>query len=179
MAAPAVFSGDEKISAGGSLTAQTQPRIVRVISQPVEIVPEGVLFLLKNKDRPGIVGYLGTLMATPQCQHRQHELEPRYRRRPGARRPESRQRAPAGEIDEIQKDRTSATCASQNFSVRFPVFMNNLIFSPARRVTMAAGILMALAMAPACPVANAVSANPPAKDADLFPDPCRGHWQRI
>jgi D-3-phosphoglycerate dehydrogenase len=28
----------------------------------VEIVPEGVLCLLTNKDRPGIVGYLGTLM---------------------------------------------------------------------------------------------------------------------
>ncbi|HZQ46156.1 MAG TPA: ACT domain-containing protein, partial [Verrucomicrobiae bacterium] len=39
-----------------------QPRIVRINSQPVEIVPEGVLFIMTNKDRPGIVGYLGTLM---------------------------------------------------------------------------------------------------------------------
>ena len=28
----------------------------------MEIVPEGVLFLMNNKDRPGIVGYIGTLM---------------------------------------------------------------------------------------------------------------------
>jgi D-3-phosphoglycerate dehydrogenase / 2-oxoglutarate reductase len=28
----------------------------------VEIVPEGVLFFMTNKDRPGIVGQLGTLM---------------------------------------------------------------------------------------------------------------------
>jgi len=35
---------------------------VRVYSQPTEIVPAGVVLLLKNKDRPGIVGYLGTLM---------------------------------------------------------------------------------------------------------------------
>ena len=28
----------------------------------MEIVPEGVLFILNNKDRPGIVGHLGTLM---------------------------------------------------------------------------------------------------------------------
>ena len=41
-----------------------QPRIVRVNSQPVEIVPEGVLFLMNNKDRPGIVGYLGALMGS-------------------------------------------------------------------------------------------------------------------
>ena len=59
----AVYSGDQKISAGGTLYgAKRQVRIVRVNGQPVEIVPEGVLFFLTNKDRPGIVGYLGTLL---------------------------------------------------------------------------------------------------------------------
>ncbi len=59
----AVYSGKEKISAGGSVFgAKSLPRIVRLNSQPVEIVPEGVLFLMNNKDRPGIVGYIGTLM---------------------------------------------------------------------------------------------------------------------
>ncbi len=59
----AVFSGEEKISAGGSVFgAKNLPRIVRISGQPVEIVPEGVLFLMTNKDRPGIVGYIGTLM---------------------------------------------------------------------------------------------------------------------
>jgi len=59
----AVYSGEQKTSAGGTLYgAKHQPRIVRVNSQPVEIVPEGVLLFLTNKDRPGIVGYLGTLM---------------------------------------------------------------------------------------------------------------------
>ncbi len=59
----AVYSGDQKISAGGTLYgSKHQPRIVRINSQPVEIVPEGVLFIMTNKDRPGIVGYLGTLM---------------------------------------------------------------------------------------------------------------------
>jgi D-3-phosphoglycerate dehydrogenase len=56
-------SGDERISAGGSVFgARNLPRIVRLFSQPVEIVPEGVIFLMNNKDRPGIVGYIGTLM---------------------------------------------------------------------------------------------------------------------
>jgi D-3-phosphoglycerate dehydrogenase / 2-oxoglutarate reductase len=59
----AVHAGDQKISAGGTFYGtKNQPRIVRLNSQPVEIVPEGVLFLMTNKDRPGIVGYIGTLM---------------------------------------------------------------------------------------------------------------------
>jgi D-3-phosphoglycerate dehydrogenase len=63
----AVHSGAEKISAGGSVFgAKNLPRIVRLFSQPVEIVPEGVLFLMNNKDRPGIVGYIGTLLGKHQ-----------------------------------------------------------------------------------------------------------------
>ncbi|MGO8698634.1 MAG: phosphoglycerate dehydrogenase [Limisphaerales bacterium] len=59
----AVFSGEQKFSAGGSVFgAKSFPRIVRLNGQPVEIAPEGVLFLMNNKDRPGMVGYIGTLM---------------------------------------------------------------------------------------------------------------------
>ena len=36
---------------------------MRVYSQPTEIVPFGIVLLLRNKDRPGIVGHIGTLMA--------------------------------------------------------------------------------------------------------------------
>ena len=58
------FREDEKvISAGGTFFGSPDnPRIVRVFSQPTEIIPSGVVLLLKNKDRPGIVGYLGGLM---------------------------------------------------------------------------------------------------------------------
>lgn len=63
----AAYSGEERISAGGTLFGSKQePRIMRINSQPVEVVPSGVLFLLNNKDRPGIVGYLGTLMGRHQ-----------------------------------------------------------------------------------------------------------------
>lgn len=59
----AVYSGDQKVSAGGALFgANLQPRIVRINSQPVEVIPSGVVFLMNNKDRPGIVGYIGNLM---------------------------------------------------------------------------------------------------------------------
>lgn len=63
----AVWSDQQKFSAGGTFFgAQNKPRIVRVNSLPVEIVPQGVLFLMNNKDRPGIVGHIGTLMGKHQ-----------------------------------------------------------------------------------------------------------------
>ena len=55
--------GEKVISAGGTFFGSPDnPRIVRVFSQPTEIVPSGVVLLLSNKDRPGMVGYLGTLL---------------------------------------------------------------------------------------------------------------------
>jgi D-3-phosphoglycerate dehydrogenase len=60
-----IFSGDKKlISAGGTFFGSpNNPRIVRLFSTPVEIPISGTLLLLNNKDRPGIVGHLGTLLA--------------------------------------------------------------------------------------------------------------------
>jgi D-3-phosphoglycerate dehydrogenase len=60
----AVYSGKSKVSAGGTFFGSPDnPRIVRVLSRPTEIVPSGVVLLLMNKDIPGIVGQLGTLLA--------------------------------------------------------------------------------------------------------------------
>lgn len=58
------FQGDKKVmSAGGTFFGSpNNPRIVRLFSQPVEIVPNGILMLLNNNDRPGIVGHIGTLL---------------------------------------------------------------------------------------------------------------------
>jgi D-3-phosphoglycerate dehydrogenase / 2-oxoglutarate reductase len=56
-------NGTKLASAGGTFFGSPEnPRIVRVFSQPTEILPSGVVLLLNNKDLPGIVGYLGTLM---------------------------------------------------------------------------------------------------------------------
>jgi D-3-phosphoglycerate dehydrogenase len=59
------FSGGKKlVSAGGTFFGSpNNPRIVRLFSQSVEIPISGTLLLLNNKDRPGIVGYLGTLLS--------------------------------------------------------------------------------------------------------------------
>lgn len=60
-----VYQGDSKVSAGGTFFgANMNPRIVRLNSMPVEIDPEGVLCLVTNNDRPGLVGSLGTLLGS-------------------------------------------------------------------------------------------------------------------
>ncbi|MDE2643681.1 MAG: phosphoglycerate dehydrogenase [Verrucomicrobiota bacterium] len=57
------WAGEQKVSVGGSFFGLAQhPRIVRLNSQPVEIVPEGILFMMSNNDRPGIVGHLGSVL---------------------------------------------------------------------------------------------------------------------
>jgi D-3-phosphoglycerate dehydrogenase len=59
----AVWSSNSKVSIGGTFFgAKNEPRIVRVNSQPVEVTPSGAVLLLENKDRPGIVGHIGTLL---------------------------------------------------------------------------------------------------------------------
>ncbi len=55
-------AGDTMASAAGTFFG-SQPRIVRLNGRNVECVPEGVLFIMNNKDKPGMVGYIGSLMA--------------------------------------------------------------------------------------------------------------------
>lgn len=56
-------SGETRASCMGTFYGpRCQARIVRINDKPVEIVPEGVLLLLTNKDRPGIVGIIGSIM---------------------------------------------------------------------------------------------------------------------
>ena len=49
------------VSVAGTFFGST-PRIVKVNGRHVEAKPDGVVFLIENRDRPGIVGHLGTLM---------------------------------------------------------------------------------------------------------------------
>jgi D-3-phosphoglycerate dehydrogenase len=48
------------VSVAGTFFGST-PRIVKINGRHVEAKPEGVLFLLENRDRPGIVGHVGTM----------------------------------------------------------------------------------------------------------------------
>jgi D-3-phosphoglycerate dehydrogenase len=49
------------VSVGGAFFGAT-PRIVSINSRPVEARPHGVLLVLENTDRPGMVGRIGTLL---------------------------------------------------------------------------------------------------------------------
>jgi D-3-phosphoglycerate dehydrogenase len=41
----------------------TRPKIVRINGHSLEANPEGILMIVENKDRPGMVGWIGTLLA--------------------------------------------------------------------------------------------------------------------
>jgi D-3-phosphoglycerate dehydrogenase / 2-oxoglutarate reductase len=49
------------VSVGGAFFGAT-PRIVSINSRPVEARPHGVVLVLENTDRPGMVGRIGTLL---------------------------------------------------------------------------------------------------------------------
>ena len=51
-----------KVSVGGTLLAPGQPRIVRYNDLSVEVRPAGKLLVLTNKDTPGVIGQIGTLL---------------------------------------------------------------------------------------------------------------------
>jgi D-3-phosphoglycerate dehydrogenase len=51
----------KRVSVGGAFFGAT-PRIISINSRPVEARPHGVLLVLENTDRPGMVGRIGTLL---------------------------------------------------------------------------------------------------------------------
>lgn len=52
--------------AGTFYGSPNNPRIVRINDMPVEALPQGVLLIVNNKDRPGVVGWIGTIMGKHQ-----------------------------------------------------------------------------------------------------------------
>ena len=55
------FAEGKTVSVGGAFFGAT-PRIVSINSRPVEARPHGVVLVLENTDRPGMVGRIGTLL---------------------------------------------------------------------------------------------------------------------
>ncbi|MCM8770690.1 MAG: phosphoglycerate dehydrogenase [Candidatus Omnitrophica bacterium] len=49
-------------SLSGTLSSNKQPRIVKINDYYVEIAPQGVMLIVHNWDRPGIIGNIGTLL---------------------------------------------------------------------------------------------------------------------
>jgi D-3-phosphoglycerate dehydrogenase len=57
------FADNDAASVAGTFYGSlTNPRIVRINDMPIEAVPEGVVFVIHNTDRPGIIGWVGTVI---------------------------------------------------------------------------------------------------------------------
>ncbi len=52
--------GDFSIS--GSVFSENHPRIISVMGYDIDVFPEGVMLFMKNKDVPGVIGQIGTLL---------------------------------------------------------------------------------------------------------------------
>jgi len=57
-----VHSDGKTFSVRGTLSARREPRIVKIDRYFVEVSPEGYLLIIRNQDKPGIIGSLGTLL---------------------------------------------------------------------------------------------------------------------
>jgi D-3-phosphoglycerate dehydrogenase / 2-oxoglutarate reductase len=57
--------GDERYEVGATIYG-VHPRIVRLNGHNLEASPEGILLIVENQDRPGMVGWIGTLLAKQQ-----------------------------------------------------------------------------------------------------------------
>ena len=60
LATVATPSGEYSI--GGSVFAENHPRIVKIMGYNIDVFPEGVMLFMKNKDIPGVIGKIGTLL---------------------------------------------------------------------------------------------------------------------
>ena len=49
-------------SVSGTILSQGAPRVVRIDDLSVDVQPEGHLLVFTNVDRPGVVGFIGTIL---------------------------------------------------------------------------------------------------------------------
>jgi D-3-phosphoglycerate dehydrogenase len=54
--------GDRSVRVGGALLGETHGRIVRIGAFRVDVAPRGTLVVLRNRDVPGVIGRVGTLL---------------------------------------------------------------------------------------------------------------------
>ncbi len=52
----------KKISVAGTIIREGEPRIVKIDGFDVDAVPKGYLLVCYNEDKPGIMGYIGTIL---------------------------------------------------------------------------------------------------------------------
>lgn len=57
-----VGSGIESARVAGTMVAESHPRIVRINDFRIDVAPRGILLILQNRDVPGVIGRVGTLL---------------------------------------------------------------------------------------------------------------------
>ncbi len=57
-----VSSKTSKFSVAGTLLAKNSPRIVAIDDLSVDVAPEGTMVIYTNDDKPGVIGYVGTVL---------------------------------------------------------------------------------------------------------------------
>lgn len=55
-------SASTSVRVAGAMLAEGHPRVVRIDDFRVDVVPDGVLLVLRNRDVPGVIGRVGTLL---------------------------------------------------------------------------------------------------------------------
>ncbi len=58
----ALETGEGEVQVAGALLGDRHPRIVRIHDYHVDVVPQGSLVVLRNRDVPGVIGRVGTLL---------------------------------------------------------------------------------------------------------------------
>ena len=59
-----IITSDGEYSIGGSVFSENHPRIVSIMGYSIDVVPKGIMLYMKNKDVPGVIGKIGTLLGT-------------------------------------------------------------------------------------------------------------------
>jgi len=57
-----VSDDDDELSISGTLFADDDPRIVRIDGYRVDAVPHGRVLIARNRDEPGVIGFIGTML---------------------------------------------------------------------------------------------------------------------
>ena len=57
-----VWTDREKLSVGGTVFEENRARIVTIDGFSMEIEPSGIIIVIKNYDKPGVIGQIGTIL---------------------------------------------------------------------------------------------------------------------
>ena len=57
-----VYTSQSKYSISGSAFSDSHARIVSIMGYGIDVFPEGVMLFMKNKDVPGVIGKIGTIL---------------------------------------------------------------------------------------------------------------------